>query len=392
MAELAYRNKESCTSHNAARLIRGGKAYFDLLEDLIGKATETIHLQVYIFTNDETGEKIAAALKKAAARKVAVYLMADGYASQSLPDTFISDIERAGVLFRFFDPVLKSRHFYFGRRMHHKVLVVDGRHALVAGINISDRYNDMPGQPAWLDFGLYAEGEIASKLYIRCIQIWRGFSYKSGRRLSTEIKKVRNTFGGATEVCMKLNDWVYRRNEISKTYLSLLYNAEEEAFIMSSYFLPGKMIRRQLAKAAARGVKIKIITAGNSDVAISKYAERWLYDWLLRKGADIYEYKKNVLHAKIAVFDRRVVTVGSYNINNISAHASIELNLNVYHPGIAQEAATIINEIIQNDCEHVTSESHLKSKNMFSQFVRWFSYQCIRLIIFLFTFYFRQER
>jgi len=392
MAGLSNKKNDSCTSLNAAKLIRGGKAYFDTLIQLIDNATESIHFQVYIFSDDETGKEVAAAFKKAAARKVAVYIMADGYASQSLPDAFVKDLESAGIHFRFFAPILKSSNFYFGRRMHHKVLVVDNRYALVAGVNVSDRYNDMPGQPAWLDFGLYAEGEIASGLYLRCLQTWKGFSGKPARKLPKVISQHPEAAAAGKQICMRVNDWVYRKNEISKTYLNLLRTSKKEAVIMSSYFLPGKLIRRQLAKAAARGVKIKIITAGNSDVAISKYAERWLYDWLLRKGVEIYEYKKNVLHAKIGVFDKQVVTVGSYNINNISAHASLELNLDVHDAEIAQEASVIFEEIMQKDCEHITTESHVRSKNIFIQFMRWLSYQFIRLMIFLFTFYFKQER
>lgn len=388
---LSLKQKKTCSNNSTANLVRGGKEYFDLLEKLIEEATHTIHLQVYIFDADETGQRVATALKNAAAKKVSVHLMADGYASQSLPKVFIRELESAGIQFRFFDPLLKSRHFYFGRRLHHKVLVVDNRHALVAGINISNRYNDIGETAAWLDFGLYAAGGIAQQLQNRCLQVWEGFSYKPGQKPllpGGSATAGKNT----TEICMKVNDWVYRKREISRSYVNLLLNAKKEVIIMSSYFLPGKAIRRQIAKAAARGARIKIVTTGFSDVVVSKLAERWLYDWLLRKGAEIYEYKKNVVHAKIAVFDGQVVTAGSYNINNISAHASIELNLDVHDEEIAGAACHVLNGIILNDCEHITPEKHLRSKNIFRQFARWVAYQSIRLLIFLFTFYFRPER
>src|SRR6266496_3770888 len=129
------------TASNEVKFIRGGKEYFALMLKLINEAKDSIHLQTYIFDNDNTGTSIADALKAAAQRKVKVYFIVDGYASQGLPKEFIKNIKKAGVHFRFFEPLVRSKHFYFGRRLHQKLFVADNRYALVSGINISDRYN-----------------------------------------------------------------------------------------------------------------------------------------------------------------------------------------------------------------------------------------------------------
>ena len=190
---------------------------------------------------------------------------------------------------------------------------------------------------------------------------------------------------------MRRNDWVRRKNEISGTYINMFRYSKSHITIMCSYFLPGKIIRRILKDAAKRGVKIKVIVAGISDVAIAKYAERWMYDWLLRNNIELYEYQCTVLHAKIAVCDSEWLTIGSYNINNISAYASIELNLDVHNAAFALQTENKIDEIIKNDCLAVTREIHIKSKNIFVQFARWSCYQFIRLTFFLFTFYFKHK-
>ena len=122
------------TIRNTIKLIRGGREYFTLLTDLINSAEHSIHLQTYIFDDDETGAMVGEALIKAAQRNVMVYIIADGYASGGLPKSFIANLENAGVHFKYFEPLFKSHHFYFGRRMHHKVFVVDGKHAIVGGI------------------------------------------------------------------------------------------------------------------------------------------------------------------------------------------------------------------------------------------------------------------
>ena len=113
MPQKKKKTRGKYTTENKARLIRGGKEYFDQLISLVENAKESIQLQVYIFNDDETGSRVADALKKAAQRKVSVYLMADGYASQFLQKSLIHDMEESGIHFRFFEPILKSKHFYF---------------------------------------------------------------------------------------------------------------------------------------------------------------------------------------------------------------------------------------------------------------------------------------
>ena len=379
--------------NNKVKLIRGGKDYFELLLSLIRQATETIHLQTYIYTEDETGLLVADALKAAAKRNVQVYLLADGYASQNLSKKFIESLQQAGVHFRFFEPLLKSRYYYFGRRMHQKIFVADGRCALTGGLNIANRYNDMPGMPSWLDFAMFVEGEVARQLCILCWKTWNGFPVKMALTPCDEKQSLFDfTNQESSIVRMRRNDWVRRKNEISTTYFEMLRHAQSHITIICSYFLPGKIIRRLLKKAAKRGVKIKVIIAGPSDVMVAKYAERWMYDWLLRNKIELYEYQPTVLHAKLAVCDSEWFTIGSYNINNISAYASIELNLDVLDAIMASEMEKTLEEIIKNNCVAITAEEQIHTKNIFIQFIRWSAYQFIRITFYLLTFYFKQRR
>ncbi|MBK7376675.1 MAG: hypothetical protein IPJ02_14310 [Chitinophagaceae bacterium] len=219
------------------QLIRGGRAYFDKLLQLIGMAKESIHLQTYIYEDDETGRLVANALKEAVLRNVEVHLMADGYASQAMSKSFIADLKNAGIHFRFFETFFKSRYFYFGRRMHHKMTVVDTRYALVGGVNISNRYNDMPGQPAWLDFALFVEGEVARELCVLCWKSWKSYPVNMGIT-PCEEKQVSFDFlpEEQSEVRMRRNDWVRRKNQISSTYVKILRSSRSEVTILCSYF------------------------------------------------------------------------------------------------------------------------------------------------------------
>jgi cardiolipin synthase A/B len=379
-------------SGNSVRLLRGGSAYFDNLEQSIDTAVDCIHLQTYIFTEDETGQRVADALVRASGRGVKVYLLADGYASDSLSAAFQTRLQEAGISFRFFEPLFRSRQFYLGRRLHHKVVVIDSRIAMVGGINVSNHYNDLPGAPAWLDFAIHVEGPIARDLCELCWKSWRGFP-------STKYPAPCSYWSGSPEkeglapaaVRMRRNDWVRRKNQISRSYIELLQTARKEVIIVSSYFIPGRILRKNLAAAVSRGIKVKLILAGMSDVRISKNAERFMYDWLLRKGIEIYEYRNTVLHAKLATCDSSWFTVGSYNVNNISAYASVELNLDIQSEECTLHTVSLLQSIIQEHCQPITFEVHQKNRNIFSRFIQWCSYQFFRMIFFLFTFYFKQQ-
>jgi cardiolipin synthase A/B len=382
----AYHNGYS--QQQEVELISGGKPYFDRLLQMVSAAQTAIHLQTYIYQHDATGILVADALMAAAQRGVTVYLLVDGYASQALPGHFIDKLRAAGIQFRFFEPLFKARQFYLGRRMHHKILVVDAQWALVGGINIADRYNDMPGERAWLDFALYVRGSIAQELCVLCWKTWNGFAAKM---VQAPCGVPGGSVADGVPVRMRRNDWVRRKNEISVSYIEMLRQAQSHVVIVCSYFLPGKVIRRLLRSAAQRGVSVRVVTAGRSDVPLSKPAERWLYDWLLRYGIELYEFQPTVLHAKIAVCDGQWLTVGSYNVNNISAYASVELNLDVRHAVFATAAETVLNGIIGQQCARISMEAHKKNTNPFRQLGRWFSYQFIRAVFFLFTFYFKRR-
>ncbi len=161
------------THHNKVKLVHGGGDYFSRLVQMLDQARTTIHLQTYIFEEDATGRIVADALIRAARRKVQVFVLLDGYASQDLSKNFIAELKDAGIRFRWFWPLFKSRRFYLGRRMHHKVVVADAACCLTGGVNISDRYNDIGGNKAWLDWALYVEGQAALRLHIVCNDMWR---------------------------------------------------------------------------------------------------------------------------------------------------------------------------------------------------------------------------
>ena len=155
--------------------------------------------------------------------------------------------------------------------------------------------------------------------------------------------------------------------------------------------MPGHDFRKQLRIALKRGVIVKVILAGPSDVILGKLAERYLYPWLLRNKVEIYEYQKSILHGKISVCDGQWVTVGSYNLNELSAKASVELNVDVLETSFSEEVQTNLEQIIQQDCIRI-SEHTKAHAGPFDRIVQLAAFELCRLILFMFTFYFKQHR
>ena len=135
-----------------------------------------------------------------------------------------------------------------------------------------------------------------------------------------------------------------------------------------------------------------MIVAGPSDIMLAKHAERRLYDWLLRYNIKLFEYQAAFVYAKVAVCDSEWFTIGSYNIKNISAYASIESNADVHNPDFAAGVEQTLQNIIKQECAALTKEVHIQNKNVFIQFIRWCSYQFIKVVFYLLTFYFKQRR
>ncbi len=380
--------------NNSVKLIKSAE-YFPLLISCIQSAKQTIYFHTYIFSNDPTGKMVATELIASAQKGVKIYLLIDGFASRQLPIEIINKFRQVGINVAQFEPILKSKSYYFGRRMHQKVIVADEEKAIIGGMNIADKYNNTPKHKAWLDFAVEVKGDVVHEINAYCKEFWKkeptineneNYSFHQNKKIKIEADVKEDYL-----VRVRINDWLKHRNEVSNTYLQLLKSAQKEIYILCSYFIPGRAIRRQIVKSAKKGITIKVIMAGKSDVAIAKFAERWLYDWLLRNHILLYEFQPNVLHGKIAVSDESLVTIGSYNINNISTYASLEMNIDIKNDGFAKKVKEEIEKIIDSDCVAITTELHRKQKNPVKQFARWISYQTIRFLLFVFTFYIKRK-
>jgi len=377
---MEYTSGHHYKSGHSIKLLRSGEQFFAECEKRILEARDYIHFQTYIVDDDETGRRIVDALIKAAEKGVRVYFLLDAFGGSSFSKELVTKIEEAGILFRKFSPVFISKAFQLSLRLHHKVLLVDGEIAIIAGMNIANRYHGSPDIKEWLDFALLIKGPECAHVLFILKKLWnKTFISRNERSLETIHNPV--VYDDNVRVKVLQNNWYRNKIEILKSYRSALKHSHDRMIIMASYFLPGRNERKLLRNASRRGVDIIIVLAAQSDAVVFKSATNFLYDFILRNNIKIYEYLPSNLHAKVATVDGKWSTIGSYNMNHLSDYGSIEMNVDILNSDFAMKFEKILLEIIEKDCKQVTFEDHIHKKIWFWQLFAWFSYQIIRIMM-----------
>ena len=377
-----HNNKTTLSATKNAALVHSGEDYFNRLERIILESEFEIHIQTYIFDYDSTGQRIIAALKIAASRNVKIYILIDGFGSLSFPTEIINELSKIGIELRIFSPFFSANSLYIGRRLHHKIVISDAKTALIGGINIADKYHGTSKIAPWLDYAVEINDEnIGKSLQELCRDIYL-------KKRIIRRKKIISIFenGENKSVAVLQNDWLKRKNEVFKSYINTIGNAEKEIIIVSSYFLPGKRLVNALKKASQKGVKIKLILSGISDVPMARRASCHLYSKLLRYNIELYEWKKSVLHGKTAVIDNQWTTIGSFNLNNLSSFASIEMNVAIDSVAFATDYLAHLDEIIAQ-CERITPETLKLTDGLTSKFNNWVSYWISRTVEIIITYF-----
>jgi cardiolipin synthase len=377
---MEFTSSHDYKSGHSIKLLRSGERFFAECEKRILGATQFIHFQTYIVDDDETGRRIVDALIKASEKGVRVYFLLDAFGGSSFSKELLAKVEVAGILFRKFSPAFISKGFQLSLRLHHKVLLIDGEIAIIAGMNIANRYHGTPDVKEWLDFGILIKGPECAHVLFILKKLWnKTFISRKERSLETIHKP--EIFDDNIKVKVLQNNWYRNKIEILKSYRFALKHSHDRMIIMASYFLPGRNERKLLRNASRRGVDITIVLAAQSDAVVFKSATNFLYDFILRNKIKIYEYLPSNLHAKVATVDGKWSTIGSYNMNHLSDYGSVEMNVDILNSDFAIKFEKILLEIIEKDCRQVTFEDHIHKKIWFWQLFAWFSYQIIRIML-----------
>jgi cardiolipin synthase len=368
-------------SGNAITLLRNGAEYFPALETAIDGAQYEIHLQTYIYRDDEIGRRIADALKRASARGVVVNLLLDGFGSKELPSAFVAELRSASIDVVLYRPQVSPWTLRRSRlrRLHRKVSVIDQRIAFVGGINIIDDMDVPKDFAARMDYAVRVEGSLVPVIHKDTRRLWRRIAWANLRTVRKSIAPVQpaETVSGTMRAMFVVRDNVLHRRDIERAYLRAIGQAKSEIIIANAYFLPGRRFRRALRKAAKRGVCVKLLLQGHMEY-LMMFATHMFYSAFLRHNIEIHEYRKSFMHSKVAVIDGEWATVGSSNIDPFSLLLAREANIVVQDEKFAAELRADIEHAINDGAMHIDEESWRQGR-IFKRCITWVMYGALRI-------------
>jgi cardiolipin synthase A/B len=346
-------------SGNRFRLLENGEEFFPAVFEAIESAKEEVILETFILYEDKVGLALHECLLAAARRGVRVDVTMDGYGSPDLSTAFVSSLTEAGVRLHVFDakPKMFGRlRTNFFRRMHRKIVVVDGRLAFVGGINYSADHLADFGPEAKQDYSVEIEGPIVEDIhrFVReAIALGQGRRRWWQHREHRKPQAAQDTGPDSGQALFVTRDNREHHNDIERHYRIALRSARREVIIANAYFFPGYRLLKDMRRAARRGVQVHLILQGQPDMPIVKIVARMLYDHLLRAGVRIHEYCDRPLHGKVAVADDEWATVGSSNLDPLSLALNLEANVIIRDRGFNATLRERLHALMDNSCKEV---------------------------------------
>ena len=329
---------------NRLKLITDGDTCFTEFLRAMRSAKESINLETYIFKSDDLGWRIAKLLAEKAGSGVEVNLIYDAIGCIGASPDLFNYMRDRGVEVIEYHPFFPWRRFWnISFRDHRKILVVDGRVAFLGGINIGREYAGKKfGGENWRDTHLRIEGPAVRDVQYFFIENWfrhGGAIGEGGRHFGSIAESGRMLVNILSHKSRK------NRRPILDSYLSAIRYAKQHIYITNAYFIPDKRIYRSLMQAVKRGVDVRVLLPGKTDIPAVKYASSYLYKKYLKNGIRVYEFTGSVLHAKTAVIDGIWSTVGSSNLDRRSFRKNLELNAVV----LDQDFGLTMEKVFMND-------------------------------------------
>ena len=374
-------------SANDVRLLCCGAEYFPALIEAIQAAVAEIHLETYIFADDETGRRIAQALIGAACRGVLVHVVYDGFGSSAWIGGIDGLLRTGGVQVAIYRPergwqLLRRSRL---RRMHRKITVIDGRIAFIGGINVIDDLNMSEPRSPRFDFAVSLRGPLVELIEAATDKLWRRLhrlrlADALDAALPDDPPTIVAPVADARSAWFAVRDNLSHRRDIEQEYLIAIANAKTEVMLANAYFVPGRRFRRALIDAAERGVKIRLLLQGRQEYWLQHFATRALYGTLLAAGVEIHDYERSFLHAKVAVIDTRWATVGSSNIDPFSLLLAREANVFVDDAEFAADLRARLEDAIRADSRRVLP-AHWGQRSWWNRTLTWIAYGLARAML-----------
>lgn len=316
----------------------------------IQAARQRVWMETYIFGDDAAGRAVAEALCERAKAGLDVRLMVDAWGSFAASRALFDRLRAAGVqvhIFHALGQALRGPKILrvLNQRNHRKLLIVDESIAYFGGMNVVDQSGlrsaadakgrHLPASAGWRDVHVRLVGPRQAEIAALCDRLWQRVHHK--REDQSPRWRVERLLDAPEEAIFFFDSRPTFKNRLpQRALVPLIQQARREITVAMAYFIPVGRVLRELVKARRRGVRVRVIVPGHSDVKIVQWATRHFYEYLLKRGIRIYERQDRMLHSKAMVIDGRWSVIGSCNLDARSLRLNLEFFAVIRSASVAQ--------------------------------------------------------
>ena len=350
-----------------------GESKFKAFLEEINKAEKFIHIQYYIYMDDEIGRKVRDALIQKASEGVKVRLIYDDVGSWKAKRRFFNDMQKHGidvqpflkVTFRF----LASRVNY---RNHRKVVVIDGKVGFVGGMNIADRYIKGINNGVWRDSHIKVEGKAVAGLQTAFLVDWY---YSRKEFLASDHYFPQTEVKGDNLMQIITSGPIGLYKSIHLSFLEAIYNAKESIYIQTPYFIPTDALMLAIQTASLRGIDVRLMIPRRCDTTFVHIATQSFLQEILDAKVKVYFFEAGFLHSKLMIIDSNLVITGSANMDIRSFEHNFEIDAFIYNETTCSKAKEIFFDDMAQSTLLLAKEwqSRSRIKKLKESIVRLFS-------------------
>jgi len=367
---LKNNNLSPVLQGSKVEVITEGTRMFDVLLDDMQKAKHHIHIEFFIFKNDETGKIVKDMLMKKASEGIEVRFIYDKVANWLVPKKFYNEMKKSGVKI---SSLMDAKFVRLGEKLnyrnHRKIIVIDGIISYIGGMNISNNYHTNPN---WRDTHLRIQGQGALGLQACFLIDW----YSSGEPFLDEKIYFPETKGYTQNLMQIATGGPYSLfNNLLQATINIIIGAKKYIYMQTPYFLPNESLFQALQMATLSGIDVRLMVSQKSDSSYVDPASRSYYNDLLEAGMKIYELQGKFIHSKTLVTDDMLSVIGSANLDFRSFETNFEINCYLYDPRIALQNKEIFLQDMEQ-CKEIHYEEWIKRpkwKKFFESVMRIFA-------------------
>ncbi|ADU30247.1 cardiolipin synthase [Evansella cellulosilytica] len=345
-------------------LVDGENKFNELLADIVA-AKRFIHIQYYIFKNDELGSKIINLLVEKAKQGVKVRVLYDELGSRKLKRKHFSELEAVGgEVGVFFPSKLALINIRLNYRNHRKLVVIDGVVGYIGGFNVGDEYLGKSKKFGyWKDTHLRIKGPAVDAIQTRFILDWN----QASKRYQIDYHEdyfPKKQYNGTAAIQIVSSGPDSEWEQIKNGYIKMIMSAKDSIFIQTPYFIPDQSLLDALRIAALSGKDVRVMIPNKPDHPFVYWATLSHVGEILKTGAKVYIYEKGFIHAKKIIVDKQISSVGTANIDIRSFKLNFEVNAFIYDVKTSEALAFYFENDIADSTELTLELYHNRSRTI----------------------------